>query len=120
MSEKDLQQNVRRAFSALESQEPPKFDDVWAAAERKYGQSRRRYATLGGIAAAVAVVAIAMNFWQEQAPVADDEFLIADALMNGTGWLAPSDALMPEHQFDIYQEIPTLMESTDLQEGSLL
>jgi hypothetical protein len=27
---------------------------------------------------------------------------------------------MPEHQFDIYQDIPFLMESTDIQEGSLL
>jgi len=50
----------------------------------------------------------------------DDEYLIADALMNSTSWTAPSDSLMPQHQFDIYREIPFPDPSTISEEGSLL
>ena len=120
MTEQDLQQRIKKAFRVMEMHAAPEFSDVWAAAEREYSQSRRRFVTFGGIAAAVAVIAIATSLWQEQEPVADDDFLIADALLNSTRWSAPSDALMPQHQFDIYQEIPSLMESTDIQEGPLL
>ncbi len=120
MTEQDLQQKIKKAFRVMDTNAPPEFNDVWAAAEREYSQSRRRYVTFGGIAAAVAVIAIATSSWQERELAADYDFLIADALLNSTGWTAPSDALMPQHQFDIYQEIPSLMESTDMQEGPLL
>lgn len=75
---------------------------------------------MGGIAAAVAVIGITLGLWPERQAELTDEFLIADSLLNSTSWAAPSDSLMPEHQFDIYQEIPFLNESTNSQEGSLL
>jgi hypothetical protein len=46
--------------------------------------------------------------------------MIADALMNSTTWTAPSDVLMPDHQFDIYRDIPVLDQSTISEEGTLL
>jgi hypothetical protein len=120
MSEQELRRKIKRAFSALDEHATPDFERVFTAAERSYGRPRRRYVVYGGIAATVAIVVFSMGNWQAPNRVADDEFLIADALLNSTGWLAPSDALMPEHQFDIYQDIPLLMESTDMQEGPLL
>jgi len=41
-------------------------------------------------------------------------------LLGTTGWSAPSDSLMPDHQFDIYQDIPVLIESTETYGGTLL
>ncbi len=49
-----------------------------------------------------------------------DEFLIAAALLENTSWAAPSDVLLPQHRFDIYREIPAFIESTKLEEGTLL
>lgn len=95
----------------------------FAAADQQAAQSRRRYKAFGGIAAAAAVVAVVaiMAGNRTDTDVGEqDDYLIADALLNSTQWTAPSDALMPSHQFDVYQEIPVLMESTDSQEGSLL
>ena len=72
------------------------------------------------MAAAIAVVVATFSLWSANEAEVVDEFLIADALLNSTQWSAPSDLLMPEHQFDLYQDLPLLMESTESQEGSLL
>lgn len=120
MSEKELQDKVGEALLNASSHAVPDFEQVWSAAEREVQRSRRRYATFGGIAAALAVVTIVVGNWNAQTPDSGDDYLIADAILNSTQWLAPSDALMPQHQFDIYQEIPFLGESTDIQDGSLL
>jgi hypothetical protein len=120
MSETELQDKVGKALRRASSSAVPDFDKVWSAAEREVKRSRKRYAVVGGIAAAFAVVAIVVGNWNAQAPDIGDEYLITDALMNSTQWLAPSDALMPQHQFDIYQGISFPGESTDLQDGSLL
>lgn len=120
MSDRELRQKLKQAFDVRNTVEAPEFDSVFAEAERSYSRPRRRYLAYGGIASAIAIVIVSLSNWQARDTVATDEFLIADSLMNSTGWSAPSDALMPIHRFDIYQEIPLLMESTDLQEGSLL
>ena len=123
MNEDQVRQNLKDAYQSAEGK-PPSFDEVWAAAEVRHGrlrmQSRRRFRTIGGIAAAVAVIGITLGLWPEQQVELTDEFLIADSLLNSTSWSAPSDSLMPEHQFDIYQEIPFLIESTNSLEGTLL
>ena len=120
MNDDDLKEQLQNALGVVHKQAPLAFDEVWAAAEMRHRQAGRRYRTFSGIAAAVAMVAIVAGLWPAQQTEMADEYLIADSLLNLTQWSAPSDALMPQHQFDIYQEIPFLMESTDLEEGTLL
>ena len=44
---------------------------------------------------------------------------VAD-LLESTYWSAPSDVLLPDRQFDIYQELPVIFESTEPAGGALL
>lgn len=119
MNESELNDALRDTMRDRAGTPAPDFEEVWAAAEQRYERARRRYTAVGGVAAAVAVIAIVAALRPGEPPP-DDEFLIADALMNSTTWQAPSDALLPDYRDDIYGEIPVLMESTDLNEGSLL
>jgi hypothetical protein len=41
-------------------------------------------------------------------------------LLDSTYWFAPSDVLLPDREFDIYQDMPVLFESTEPAEGALL
>ena len=118
MSDKSTQEKLQNALAVVHAEQAPPFADVWTAAERRHAASRKRYAGKAGMAAAIAVAAFSL--WSANEIEMVDEFLIADALINSTQWSAPSDWLMPEHQFDIYQDMPLLMESTESQEGSLL
>lgn len=120
MSENEQNRKIRQAFAAADTVQVPAFEKVLAAAERQAGRSLYRYVKIGSVAAAVAVLAVVIGNWPSQTGNNTDEFMIANALMNTTQWSAPSDALLPTHRFDIYQEIPVLMESTEVQEGSLL
>ena len=109
-----LRDAVRRAH--VDGSAPP-FDRVFAAAERQ-ARSKRRIGFAGlGVAAAVALVAVSLQPLEQQ-----DEFIYLDVaeLAASTSWSAPSDSLLPEHQFDIYQEIPWLFESTEPDGGALL
>jgi hypothetical protein len=87
----------------------PAFDDVWRRAGRQAAAQRRRYAAFASIAAAIAIAVIV--FGGKGPYVQPDYFEVAD-LLETTYWTAPSDSLMPEHQFDIYQDMPVLFEST--------
>lgn len=118
MSDRQADARIKDAFHAAQRKAAPSFDTVWAAAEMRYRVEQRRYATVGGLVAVLAIVAIGILFFEERQ--ADDEFLIADALMNKTQWAAPSDVLLPQHQFDVYREVPFLVDPTTVDEGSLL
>ena len=86
----------------------PDFDRVFGGAERRVrDRSRVRFA---GVAAVAAVALLAVGFLPKQ----KEEFTYVDveALVATTYWSAPSDTLLPEHQFDIYREIPQIFEST--------
>ena len=120
MSDMNTKEQLQDALAAVHAEQTPAFADVWAAAERQNERLRKRYAGIVGIAATIALAVSAFSIWSANEADMVDDFFIADALMNSTQWSAPSDLLMPEHQFDIYQDIPFLMESTDTQEGSLL
>jgi len=120
MNEDQIRKTLKKAYAGTQSGQPSSFDDVWTAAETEYGRAQKRYRVTGGIAAAIAVMAIVAGLWPYQTQDLSDEFLIADALLNSTSWSAPSDTLIPQHQFDIYQEIDFLSGSTNGQEGSLL
>ena len=119
MSEQETKRQLQDAFRAME-RKPPSFDETWAMAEARHRASRRRLGVTGGIAAAVAIVALTVGLWPRQQAEMSDEFLIAESLMNSTSWSAPSDALMPEHQFDIYRDNPLMDRSTNTLEGTLL
>lgn len=120
MSDMNTKEQLQDALATVHAEQPPPFADVWAAAERQNKLSRKRYTGIVGVAATIALAVSAFGIWSANKTDVVDDFLIADALMNSTQWSAPSDLLMPEHQFDIYQDIPLLLESTDTQEGSLL
>lgn len=122
--EKQLGASLKRS---LESQDDaPPFDAVFAAAERRHGDSKRPYAGIAGaavVAAVVAAVAVAVMLMIEaRAPTPDSmpKMLQVAELMDSTNWSAPSDVLLPTHEFDIYQELPVLLESTKPAEGALL
>jgi len=116
MNDDEMKKALKGAYQVAEGK-PPSFDRTMAAAERRSRRSGTRLKAIGGLAAALVA---ALVLWPTREPEPPDDFLIAASLMNSTSWTAPSDALMPEHQFDIYQEIPFLNESTISPEGTLL
>jgi len=121
MNDDDIRKKLKQAAEAAQRDETPSFDETWVVAESQFVRSRSRLQRFGGAAAAaVFVLALTIALWPTQNAELNDDYFIADALLNSTSWTAPSDALMPEHQFDIYQGIPLLDESTNTYEGSLL
>ena len=120
MNDENIRKSLKPAFDEAESSEVPGFTEVWANAEVALGESLRRNKVFGGVAAAIVVMGLVASLWPAQRIAPGDDYLIVHALLNSTTWSAPSDSLMPEHQFDIYQEIPFLIESTISQEGTLL
>lgn len=119
MNDDDMKNGLKSAYRAAEGKPPP-FARTWAAAESRHAGSVNRRRLVGGLAAAAAVAAVTVALWPSQQAELTDEYLIADSLLNSTSWAAPSDSLMPEHQFDIYGEFPFPEASTNEQEGTLL
>jgi len=115
MNDQDLASAVRH--SAVEVTAPA-FDKVWANAETSYRQSRRRYAWFASAAATVAAIVIVLNIGIS--PEKAIKFIELSDLMGSTSWIAPSDSLLPKHQIDLYQDLPTLILSTKPAEGALL
>ena len=116
-AEDKLEEQVSQSWPAIDAGRAPSFDAAWQAAERRYARSRRRNRGLAGAAAVVAAVLIGLLL---QAPPDAGDYIEIDELMSSTSWSAPSDVLLPEHEFDIYQELPSLLESTESAGGSLL
>jgi len=109
---------IKRAWPDNESSRVPTFAVTWRAAEERYARSRPRYGMLAGAAAVVAIVIVGLQM--QASPTADGNYIEVDDLMGSTSWVAPSDVLLPTHEFDIYQELPSVIESTDTAGGSLL
>jgi len=115
MNDQDLASAVRHSAPEVTA---PAFDKVWANAELSHRQSRRRYAWLASAAAMAAAIVIVLNIG---APTENNiKFIGLADLMDSTSWTAPSDSLLPERQFNLYQDLPTLIESTKPVEGALL
>ena len=115
MNDQDLESAVRHCAPEVTA---PVFDKVWANAELSHRQSRRRYAWLASAAATIAAIVIVSNNGAPQENTIN--FIGLDELMGSTSWTAPSDSLLPEHQIDLYQDLPTLILSTEPAEGALL
>ncbi len=109
-----LRNRVRQAWP--QPSQAPSFDATWAAAEQRRGGSRYGYG-LGAAAAAIAAAVIVLLNYGPPTTVSDIE--MAD-LMDSTYWDAPSDVLLPDREFDIYQDLPVLFESTEPAGGALL
>ena len=112
-----MEQAVRRSWPGLDASKVPTFDATWQAVEQRFAAGRRRNRMLAGAAAVVAAVVVGLLL---QAPPESGDYVEIDELLGSTSWSAPSDVLLPEHEFDIYQELPSLLESTDTAGGSLL
>lgn len=114
-----LRKALRHGQAHAEAGQLPDFDTVWARAEASVAQRRRRTRAIGGLAAAAALVAFVVI--GQLRPVEQSwQFVDPDDFASSTSWVAPSDVLLPEHRFDIYGEIPVLIESTKDDEGALL
>ena len=116
MSDTELEERLRHDLHSEER--APSFEHTWTAAELRYRRGRRRNAALAGLAATLAAVAIIVNALM---PEQDQVVYIEMAeLLETTSWQAPSDVLLPAREFDIYQDLPALMESTEEVGGALL
>jgi len=117
-SDNTLQRAVRDAHARAESAPVPEFEQTWAAARARAGSTRGRRYLLAGSVAAAAVLAIAFGL---RAPLDDDwQYIDEYELLETTGWSAPSDSLLPSREFDIYETVPVLIESTETYGGALL
>lgn len=95
----------------------PAFDAVWQAAELRLAAARQRRRRLAAMAAVVAVLALIL---QLRSPDEEVRYIDTAELLDSTVWTAPSDVLLPKHEFDIYQELPELPTSTNTAGGTLL
>jgi hypothetical protein len=113
-----MNEGIKKSFARHESAAVPPFARVWREAERQYADSRRSYRRVAGAAAFVAAVLVVIS--AQQPGVEPGTYIEVADLLGSTSWSAPSDILLPERQFDIYQDIPMLIESTNSAGGSLL
>ena len=113
-----LRTAVRDAQAYAEGGSAPDFGRLWAAADERAGKEKNRRRLLAATGAVAAALAIAFGL---RAPAEQEwRYIDADELLQTTGWSAPSDSLMPDREFDIYREIPVLIESTEINGGALL
>ena len=113
-----LRDAVREAQASAERGSAPPFDRVWAASSARAASARRRNFLLAGSATIAAALALAFGL---QSPQQDEwRYIDETELFETTGWSAPSDSLLPTREFDIYQSVPVLIESTETYGGALL
>ena len=98
----------------------PAFDATLRAAEARLAARTRRLRAGSGIAAMVAVVAVAVGLSLRGPEAPGVDLRIEEALLGTTQWAAPSDVLLPTHEFDIYRDTPALPGSTETLEGTFL
>ncbi len=113
-----LEDALKKGQAAAEAGQVPGFDATFSAAQERLAVRRQHRRTALSVAAAAAVVAIAAGLLLPQEP--DWQYVDPELFATTTAWEAPSDVLLPEHRFDIYGEIPVLIESTGTDGGSLL
>lgn len=116
-SDDTLRENVYRAWQLVAGEQHPPFDNVWLAAQHRLAARRRHYRRFAGVAAVAAAIVIGLNV---QAPTDERSYIEVAELLDSTYWSAPSDVLLPNREFDIYQDMPVLFESTEPVGGALL
>ncbi len=111
--DKALRDVVRKTWPASRSSS---FEETWQASRERHKAGRRKYGYFASAAAIVAAVFVALNMQASTEP----PYIEVAELLESTYWTAPSDALLPDRQFDIYQDMPEIFESTEPAGGSLL
>lgn len=120
MNDEKLKQKLRDSLQSMQGDDVPGFDAVWADAEKRHHESRLRYARFSGVATAVAIAVMVFMTWPNDDTNVDGIYVTEEELMSSTRWYAPSDVLLPEYRIDIYGELPVLIHTNVLNEGSLL
>ncbi len=118
MTENELANTLRRAQARLEDGRVAPFEEVFSAAAARVRQRQLRQRVAGGAVAAAVVAAVVVSLLPPAEP--DWRFVDPETFASDTSWAAPSDVLLPERRFDIYDEIPVLIESTESDGGALL
>lgn len=117
LDDQQLGERLREAQRRADGR-APSFGGLWAAAEVRRNRRPARFAAAA--AAIVAVIAVAILGQGPETPVATPNLVDVEELVASTNWVAPSDSLLPEHRFNIFQELPEMFESTGTEEGTLL
>ena len=112
-----LRERVRDLWRRRDREQAVPFDTVWRAAQDRHAAARRRYRYLAAAAAVVAAIVIGVTVQQ---PSDEPSYIEVAELLDSTSWSAPSDVLLPDREFDIYQDMPVLFESTEPAGGTLL
>ena len=117
---KGTDEEIREALSrAWPGDGPvPAFDSVMSTAEARLARRRRVVPIMALAAASAAAIVIGVS--QLTPERIEFQYVEPGELLGSTSWQAPSDVLLPEREFDIYQELPALIESTDTAGGALL
>ena len=118
-SDKALRDQVRQGWTGIGNgigDTGSSFEMTWQAAQERHAAGQRYYRRFAGAAAVAAAVVVALY---AQPPAGESYIEVAD-LLESTYWTAPSDALLPDRQFDIYQDMPVIFESTEPAGGALL
>ncbi len=118
MTDDWLDQELNRSLRA-QAPAPDFAATIDAATARLAAERRRRLGAGAGFAAAVAAIAVAVTLRMQAPDAVSDDFHIEEALLGSTHWTAPSDSLLPRREFDIYQDLPVMPGSTELQQGTL-
>jgi len=115
LSDEQLRAALSQAQANKEFGTVPAFGTTLARAETRLRARRRRHGMLAGSAAV-----LALAFFMLKPSEEEFHYINTAELLETTSWSAPSDSLMPERQYDIYGEMPVLIESTETYGGALL
>ena len=118
ISDDRLSAELIRKLASGDAPDHPPFGQVMLAAEHRISVQRQRYRVLSAAAVLIAAVVIGATAPTQSTSVY--KYIEVAELMESTSWTAPSDVLLPTYEFDIYRDLPTLMESTKPAEGALL
>jgi hypothetical protein len=120
MNDNELKRKLRESLQSMSGGDVPEFAVMWANVERQHRAARKRYQRFAGTAIAVAVAVVAIMMRPPGGNDVTASYLSEEDLMSSTQWQAPSDVLLPERRFEIYTEVPELIDTNELHEESLL
>ena len=116
-SDDKLRERLSQAWARRAGDRQPPFDSTWQSAQSRHAALCRRYRRFAGVAATAAAIVVGLNaLTSMQQPT----YIEVAELLESTYWSAPSDVLLPDREFDIYQDMPVLFESTEPAGGTLL
>ncbi|NOX68484.1 MAG: hypothetical protein GXP15_04805 [Gammaproteobacteria bacterium] len=115
-----IEEELSKTLRHIPDRRVPEFASVLQRAEQRHARGARHYRLVAAVAVIASVAAVTLVQWPNREEAVEDEFLIASSLLETTQWVAPSDVLLPQHQFDIYRDMPVFMRSTDAEKGTLL